>query len=550
MIMSAFQLPQAFLQKFPDMNQKSAEKHFNTYLQIVSNQLLRQLPYIENNMVNINLDRLWAYQFKYKNKTYYIWKEFSDLLPFVYVSYQNKGSNLTGRISKGMIINQKYIDLLIDTTDTKQLVDMFYGLYPISDMIMIPINMKSTNGYIAATEYELNNSHTHENHRNKLIANLRQAKYIKMIAEFYYPYYDTHVLPHIPSKSEYGRTYYKGLSLQNCSKEVRAAILGTHYQYDLYAAIFAIKLYLADEILKKQGKSVWRKFSYTTEYLENKDMIRKRLGKLIYAYPDGIKLVKQAITSIGFGSRISDGAWLDGLTWKTTSIKDIIKNRDDLQRFINDYWVREFHREQKELTNLIVDDYLQNQGFVESISNLRDIKSINGNWSKQRVMSYIFQTIETHIINAATENLNPIIKIHDAFLMKNKISSNQLMDIKSFLNQTSEFFKLEMTEIQGWNSFTAVTEEIRHKEFIKKEELHANDGIIPKKYTKPINTIYNHTDSSCYDDYDEGHRHEQYDPLNDESIENMTLAERDEYYRIIGYDPNMLPEFIAKLIRR
>jgi hypothetical protein len=553
----AFQLPKQFMLKFPDMKQEIAQKHFNKYLDIMRNELLYQLPKFNDDIdiVNINLNRLWSYRFNYKNTQYYIWKEFKDLLPFVYISDLATGSNLTGRISKGMITNQKYIDLLIDTADTKQLVDMFYGSYQINDMNMIPIDMKSTRGYIANTEHKLNTSDTNIQHRKKMIANLRQAKYIKLIAEYYYPKYGMYVLPHIPSKSEYGRTYYKGLNLQNCSKEVRAATLGTHYQYDMYAMVFAIKLYLADEILKKQGNSVWREFSYTTDYLENKDMIRKQLAKHIQAYPDGIKLVKQAITSIGFGSRISDGSWLEGLTWQTTSIKDIIKNRHDLQRFINDDWVKNFHNEQKQLTKLIVDDYLKNQGFVETIQNLRDIKSNNGNWSKQRIMSYIFQNIESHIINTITEDLNIIIKIHDAFLMKNKIPTEKLLDIKTTLNKTSEFFKLEMAEVEGWNSFDSVLLELEHQAFIEEQERYAN--LYKSKFVQtdniPVRKPYieymdNMNDSKCYDSYDDGRKHEEYHVNSDEYLNDMTLQERNEHFRIVGYEVNSLPNFIKKLI--
>jgi hypothetical protein len=550
--MNTFHLPNQFTEKFPDMKQEIAEKHFNKYLEIMRNELLRQLPYVDDDIVNINLDKLWSYRFRYKYDHYYIWKEFSELVPFVYIT--NTGSNLKNHISKGKILDQKLLDLLIDTADTSELVKMYYGSYDISDMVMIPIDMKSLRGYIASTEYQLANTNTNNNHRNKMLANLRQAKYIKLIAEYYYPKFGTYVLPHIPSKSVYGRTYYKGINLQNVTKEVRAAILGKHYQYDLYAAIFAIKLYLANEILQQQGSSVWHEYSYTTEYLEQKDQIRSRLGRLIQAYPDGKKLVKEAITAIGFGARLSGGAWLEGLVWQTSSIKDIIKNRDDFKRFANDSWLRNFHKEQKDLTNLIVNDYLQNESFVNKIKDLPDIKSVNGNWSKQKIMSYIFQHTETNIINFIVEHVNPIICIHDAFLVKDKITSDKLLDIKLWLNQNSEFFKLEMTEIEGWNSFESVTQEIEHKEFIKQQERlakgykseHAQTDNIPvvKRKIEKVSTIH---DGKCYDSYDEGRNHESYDVDSDEYLNDMTLDERREHFRILGHDTNKLPDHVQKL---
>lgn len=544
--MNAFHLPEQFTEKFPDMKPDTAKKHFNKYLEIMRTELLRQLPYIDDDTVNINLDRLWSYRFNHKNTTYYIWKEFNQLLPFVYIT--DTGSNLKNHISKGKILDQKLLDLLIDTADSKELVDMYYGMTSEADMLMIPIDMKSTKGYIASTEYQLENTDTNIKHRDKMLANLRQAKYVKIIAEYYYPKYGSYVLPHIPSVSPYGRTYYKGINLQNVSKEVRAAILGTHYQYDLYAAIFAIKLCLAQEILNEQGKNVWHEFSYTTEYLENKDMIRSRLGKLIQAYPDGKKLVKEAITAIGFGARLSGGAWLEGLVWQTSSIKDIIKNKDDFKRFANDSWLQGFHREQKELTNLIVNEYLKSESFVNKIIDLPEIKSSNGNWSKQKIMSYIFQHQESNIINWITENINPIICIHDAFLTKNKIPTELLLTIKQQLNDACEFFKIEMTEIEGWNSFEAVTEEIRHKEFIKREELKANNGIMPKRYNRSQDYVYNQTDSRCYDGYDDGSRYDEYDVDSDETVKDMSLYEKREHYRIVGHQPNSLPDHIKKLL--
>ena len=467
MNINAFRLPKPFTDKFPDMPIERAEKHYNKYLEIMREQLLRQLPYIDDDKVNINLDKLWSYKFMHKGLYYYIWQEFNQIQPFVYIV--DKGSNIKNHISVGKILDQKLIDLLIDTADTLELVKMYYGDISINDMVMIPIDMKSTRGYIDATEYKLQTIDTNNNYYNKVLANLRSAKYIKLISEYFYPKYGSYVLPHISSDSPYGRTYYKGINLQNISKEVRAAVLGTHYQYDIYAAIFAIKLFHAQEILNKENKSVWREFSYTTEYLEHKDLIRSRFGKLITHYPDGKKLAKEAITAIGFGARLSGGAWLEGLKWQTSSIKDIIKNRDDFKAFASDTWLRNFHREQKELTKLIVDDSLQNKQFIEKINTLPDIKSVNGNYNKQKIMSYIFQHTETKLMDAIVSYTNPIIRIHDAFLTKDKIHNNTLIDIKTMLNQTCEFFKIELTEVQGWNSFDAITEEIRHKEFIKHE---------------------------------------------------------------------------------
>jgi hypothetical protein len=545
MRMNAFRVPKPFFEKFPEMKQERAETYLKKYLTMVRDELLRQLPYVDDGVVNINQDRLWVKQFNYKNKTYYIWKEFRDILPIVYII--DEGNNFKKRISKGKILNQKLVDLLIDSSDTSELVKMYYGDISETDMVMIPIDIKSLEGYIRTTEYNLENTYSNDKHRDKMLANLRTAKYVKLISNHYHDKYG-YVLPHIPSKSIYGRMYYKGINLQNVSKEVRSAILGKHYQYDLYAAVFAIKLYLAEQICKGNNESFYGKFTYTKDYLENKDLIRSRLGSLIHAYPDGVKLAKQAITAIGFGARISNGSWNNGNGWQTSSLKSIIMNDKDFERFMNDNWLREFYREQHQLTDYIIDDYMKSQSFIDQINTLPYVKSVNGVYNKQKIMSYLFQNAETMIMDVITNDIDVIIRIHDAFLTKKKIPNSVFTDIKQTLYDTCQYFKIEMSEIEGWTNIDIVNAEIEHKEFIKREELLANNGHQPVKYSKFQQFASNQNDHKPYDGYDDGSRYEHYDMLLDESLEIMTLEEKLEHYRIIGYDMNSLPDNIKKLI--
>jgi hypothetical protein len=56
------------------------------------------------------------------------------------------------------------------------------------------------------------------------------------------------------------------------------------------------------------------------------------------------------------------------------------------------------------------------------------------------------------------------------------------------------------------------------------------------------------TDNTYYDGYDEGRRYENYDIERDDMVKDMTPAERMEHYRIIEYNPNVLPDFINKLL--
>ena len=64
--------------------------------------------------------------FQYKNNRYYVWKEFKDLRPFFSVIDDKKGSgykkgNPFEQNSEVYIMNQKLIDMLIDTAQAEEL---------------------------------------------------------------------------------------------------------------------------------------------------------------------------------------------------------------------------------------------------------------------------------------------------------------------------------------------------------------------------------------------------------------------------------------------
>jgi hypothetical protein len=89
---------------------------------------------------------------------------------------------------------------------------------------------------------------------------------------------------------------------------------------------------------------------------------------------------------------------------------------------------------------------------------------------------------------------------------------------------------------------------MEHKQYIMQEELRANNGALPIKFVKQQNKVFVQTDDTYYDGYDEGRRYENYDIERDDMVKDMTPAERMEHYRIIEYNPNVLPDFINKLL--
>jgi hypothetical protein len=548
------QLPRQFLNKFPDLSYKKAVKLHTKYLNIVRKYLFRSLPYIQGDITNFPMKEAFdlSGEFQYKNQRYYVWKEFYPLQPFFFL--HKLGNNLSNMLSEVRIKDQKLIDLLIDTADINELVKTFYSKYDNSERFNVTIDYDSLVAYISRTQHLLSTIDTSTNYYNKLLANYRTAKFFKIISEHFYNTYNEYVIPHVISdKKDYGRTYYKGINLQNCSKEVREAAFGDHISYDLNAAAYAVKLILAKDIIEEYDQNFNGLFTYTKEYLDHKSEIRNELANVLHQhmpnYPNPMKLVKEAMNAIGFGAKMHEGSWeYEGLK-HYSALHYIIYNKNARIAFSNHNFIVNFLKEQDLMTKIIYEYYSRNENFVDRVKNIPNIYAKNGKLSKSKVLAYLYQQMETLIMDSITENITPKLRIHDGFIMTKPLSNDALLDIKYKLKQISPYLTLSTETYSGWISQNVLDIENEHKQFIEEEELIANNGVMPIKFVKQNNKTFVQTDYNCYDGYDDGKRYDQYDSNNDESVQDMTPTERQEHYRIVGYNINNLPEKINKLIR-
>lgn len=547
-LITYLRVPVEFTDKFPKLTQEKSEKYYNTYLNVLRSHLLRRLPFNTSNYMHLSLSKMFdeCSTFNVNKKRYGVWSEFIKLRPFFQVTEEKgngrkKAINHFEKNSKVYIMNQKLLDLLIDTSDAEELVTMYYGeITDPSELETVQIDIKSLTNYINRTKQEIEKSERNSKHEGKLYRNLRQAKYIKIISEFFYEAYDEYVLPQIPKPSPYGRMYYKGINIQNVSKEVRSACLGDHHSYDLNAAVYAIKLMLVRDILKQDNIDDFGHFTYTKEYLEFKGPIRSKLAEHIKSYPEPIKLVKEAMTSIGFGARIGGGSWnIDG-EWHTPALDDILMNRQDRERFMNDPWVIQFVREQQAMTTIITDHFKNTPGFKDKVKDVPNMFK-NDKIRKTQIMSYVFQHTEKSIVDLITKDIDVLAKVHDSFITKYPLSIEQLQNIKHTLTSLDPLMSIDhetfgawvSVEIEdesdidaAWSKLTGVQHSVKpvkiyHQPTKKQKEGH---------YTEPCD----------YGQY-------EYDPENDPYVQDMNEEQRKEHYRIVGYNPNQLPSFLKDL---
>jgi hypothetical protein len=564
-------IPKGFLDKFPDMPIHKAQEKWQTYLSLLRKTLIKRLPFMKSEYTTLSTKqmrdkcgRFYPYGKKgdryTKEETVYVYNEFYPLYPFYAVT--KVGSNTTGKISDIVFVNQNLIDLLIDTADHEELVVICFGDLTeemVDNFKWVNIDLQSLSNYIKSTTEKLKsvNKDDEKPYHDRLLRSLRQAKYIKIITEFF----GDDKFPLQTIKSKYGRVYYGGLNLQNCYKEVRNAALGDNYQYDLEAAVYAIKLALIEDIYRDKKIDFTGHYTYTKEYVEHKNHIRNKLAQHIRAYPDGLKLVKETITAIGFGARISGGAWLEGTEVHYPAINDIIMNAEDRERFLNDPWVIEFQKEQTKLTREITTHYKNLPGWCDRhIKGLERSTNKAGKYRKTAIMSYLFQSMETLIMEHITKNLdkdNILLTIHDCIICEHPLNGYDLQDMRSELKSISSYLNISNEFNKGWLDIDIMSYEIKHKQFIQQEEQLAKgyvstvattDNIpVTKRYHEKVDTIH---DGKCYDSYDEGRKHETYDPNNDEYLNDMTLEQRREHFRIVGYNPNVLPDHISKLMKK
>ena len=487
------------------------------------------------------------------------------------------GNSINGKVS--FVTINFNLKQLLRTKNTEDLLVKLYGDVDINDPKQVditPIDMASLRAYMKANE-------NYRNQNDKLKEYYEQADNILMIAEM-----TEGVLPQIINESDFGRRYYKGFNLQNVSKIVRHAALGDNYEYDLNTAVYAIKLNYASDITNK-------KFTYTSEYIEGggkyKDSIRKRLALDCFDidqndkfFENRLKIIKQAITAIGFGATKTGHGFFDkkNNSWKSTSLYDIFcytfKGADgkpkmmpytktingvkhlSVDLFLQDAWMSEFINEQQEMTQLIT-DFMINEKAVTKESHPYLVDGRNA-LNRNRVIAYFFQSTERAIMDTSIEYMESngakiLLRVHDAVYVDRKVNLKELHVLltDTFVSDNikwlgNKIISFEETFNQGY-SYDDNLE--AHQSRIAMEERKAlnEKGITPgfNKVSLNMPKVTYNNDDKCYDGvgYD-GSGYNNYNPQLDESVTDMTIDERERHYKIVGYNPNKLPDFIQSLL--
>lgn len=312
---------------------------------------------------------------------------------------------------------------------------------------------------------------------------LLQAKTILAIANV-----TDGLFPQRRKLSPFGRTYYEGVSVQNVHKELRRAMLGNCWEYDIRSSVVAWKMGFAKWLLSAEGLAceVRKSFPATTLYLEDKQDF---MGTVRYFTFDGnisltadfqLGLIKQALTAISFGAKAGGKGWSDGTgTWRNPALLEILKNSNERARFLSDPAVKAFIAEQKRLDDFLVATVKKE---VPQLLELPVLKSVSGRINKAKVVSYLYQHAETVAMDcaitvAAKYGHEPIARVHDAIFFRKRLGVELKSEIQFIMQEitANPYWHLTAKQIKRYTpvSLDQVQEEELHRKRIAAEELRA-----------------------------------------------------------------------------
>lgn len=291
--------------------------------------------------------------------------------------------------------------------------------------------------------------------------------------------------PQIRKPSVFGRMYYEGLSIQNVNKELRRAILGDCWEYDIRSSVISWKMGFAKECLAALGsqQSIRQAFIATTSYLEDREDFMRTVRHFIFLEGSNVprdlqrKLLKQAVTAISFGARATTTGWFNlAGQWTNPALVEILKNAQERQRFLGDPTIRKFIQEQNQL-----DDYIFALFKREASDLLKQsyLRTPSGRASKSKVLAFYYQHSETQVMNivrdvASRHDRTPLANVHDAVFFRQRLGSELKSEIEAVMReQTSNpYWSLGAKQLQG---YSCVSKEVReyeaqHKRRIQQEE--------------------------------------------------------------------------------
>jgi hypothetical protein len=496
---------------FPKKN--SAKRALDKYVTLLTNQFT--LSVMQGRSAWMNSNDLYSISLhKQRNRGGQIgqnkirlqnWLEDNNLELF---SVSLLGSNMSKRLSVVKLTNLATLTNTvtvfktpneIETENLRQLLDdqtitneeFFKKQYPeigtltesgINDMFdIVPIDMKSLRNYLHWVQHDASLIEA-----KKKLQIITQADTILRIAQHTNGFYFQR-----KKASDFGRQYYSGTSVQNVNKELRRAMLGHCWEYDIRSSVFAWKMGHARECYEtlKTTETFNQCFSQTLLFLEDKKDFMATVRYYTFKEDSNVprdlqdKLLKQAVTAISFGARRGTKGWRVSATeWSNPALVEIFKNNEERERFMNCPIIKKFISEQNTLDKFIYQTCREaNPPFM----SLPEVRTQCGVLSKAKVIAYLYQHFETQVMDVASEEIEKrgrkvLARIHDAIIIDKRLGVDNKIEIEEAMQKATSnpYWHLTPKELQPFERpYSLDRVEIEaHQERIREEEVFAKQA--------------------------------------------------------------------------
>lgn len=396
---------------------------------------------------------------------------------------EQETDNLKELLDDQKISNKQFFEHLYPEigTESEEAVNALFDF--------VPIDMTSLRNYIEWLQKESIYIETRKKQQY-----LTQADTILRVAQHTDGFYIQR-----KKDSSFGRHYYSGTSVQNVNKELRRAMLGHCWEYDIRSSVFAWKMGFAKECYQslKFSESFEKTFSVTLNYLSDKKEFMSTVRYYTFKEDSNVSrelqeiLLKRALTAISFGARDKTHGWrqLNG-EWINPALVLIITNHDERIRFLNCPFMKKFISEQNMLDKYI---YQSCKSLKCDFLNSEDVRTFSGSLSKSKVIAYLYQHAETQVMDVAQVAIEScggkvLARIHDAIILQRRLGVDNKFEVQEAMCSTTDnkYWHLTAKELEQFNRpYSLDKVEIdAHQERIRQEELRAKDkkksGVISK----------------------------------------------------------------------
>jgi hypothetical protein len=281
-----------------------------------------------------------------------------------------------------------------------------------------------------------------------------QAEYVLRLAQV-----NNGVLHQKLDKKAFGRTYYEGVSVLSTRKELRMAFLGSSWEYDCKSCSTAWKMSFASDwhAQKKSRKlDVRQSFAAMTLYLEDKDAFFDAVILEVYnsqPTPEYKATIKEAMTALGFGAKLSMGTWRTDTGEESQSSLFEVFDRDTtvLKRFIDCFLVKQFNSEQQTLNKFIVAKFSGDANWQSAMAAEQQRKKLKQFSSAQKIV-WLYQHAESIMMDIVRAEVKKsgntvLANVHDAVVVRNQIPAKLLAKIEQKVQKRTgvDYFKLGET---------------------------------------------------------------------------------------------------------